>query len=257
MNFSVMPNLGRNGEVNLARRISGSVLTGFRTVDPLASFVQGQVGRITVDANGNPIVSVCTETSTNIPVGIFWCNKTISFYVPVVDESITFTGANSTINLAHPLLKGAAGTYVKFTNTAKTVQYTSGATISTASTDYVINYTNGTIQLANAAGPANCTITTTQTVLVTYMYQDMKVSGIDDTLGAGKLVMLEDKGEIATRLYDTAATFDFTTAKNGVIVCGPLGVPSTQTLYDTAPIIGKLTKAPTSSNVELHFKYSL
>jgi len=245
MDFSVMPALGRNGVVNLARKISGSVLTGFRQVDPNATFVVGQIAKLAADANGNPVATVCTHTATDIPVGIFWSHKTTSFYVPVVDEPITFTGSGSTVALKHANLKGTAGSYIRLSITAN------GGVDETYTTDYTANYVNGTITHAGGG-----TVGATATVYVSYLYKDPNQSGIDTTLGAGKVVLLEDKGEIATRVYDSKAVFALT-GDNGIIVVSPDGIPTTKTIQATAPIIGKVTKVPTASDPELCFKFSI
>lgn len=246
MDFSVIPALGRNGVVNLARKISGNVITGFRQVDPTATFVVGQVAKLAADANGNPIVNVCTNSASDIPVGIFWSHKTVSFYVPVVDEVIAFTGSGSTVNLAHANLKGSAGSYVRLSTTAN------GGTDETYTTDYTVNYTNGTVTHAGAGS----SIGATATVYVSYMYKDPNQSGIDTTLGAGKVVLLEDKGEIATRVYDTKAVWALT-GNNGLVVVGADGVPTTRTIEGSAVAIGKVTKVPNASDPELCFKFSI
>lgn len=244
MDFSVMPPIGRNGTVNLARKISGNVITGFRQVDPAASFTVGQIAKLTADANGNPIATVCTATSTDVPVGIFWCHKTLSFYSAAVNEAVTFTGSGTTVALKHAYLKGAAGTYVKVTNTVEGTAYT-------YTTDYTINYTNGTITHVGAGS-----IGTTATVYISYLYKDMNQSGIDQTLGAGKVVLLEDKGEIATRLYDTSVKWALT-GNDAIVVCNADGIVTTRTKDGSAPAVGKVTKVPTSSDTELCFKFSI
>lgn len=244
MDFSVMPAVGRNGVVNLARKISGSVISGWRQVDPAASFTVGQIAKLAADSNGNPIVTPCTATSDDVPIGIFWSHKTVSFYVAVVDEAVTFTGSATTINLKHANLKGAAGTYVKVTNTV-------GGTAYTYTTDYTINYVNGQI-----IHPGSGSIGATATVYISYMYKDPNQSGIDTTLGAGKVALLEDKGEVATRLYDTSVKWALT-GNDAIVVCNADGIVTTKTKISDAPVIGKVTKVPTASDVELCFKFSL
>lgn len=245
---TALPPIGRNGIVGLVRKLSGNVITGYRDVNPTAEFVAGQVAKL-IESGDQVLVDVCTETATDKPVGIFFTHKTLSFYKPVVDEVQTFGDtANgntaTTITLNKPNLKGSAGTYVKVTNEA-------GGTVYTYTTDYTVNYTNGIVTRNGAGG-----IGATDTVKITYYYQDPEQAGVDMTIGSGKVALMEDKGEVASRVYDTAATWSLS-GDDAIVVVGSDGVPTNKTVEGTAPVIGTVTKVPTAGDVELHFKLSI
>ena len=85
----ILPSMGRNGIVNLVRKLSGAVVTGWRDIDPSSEFVAGQIAKLT-ESNGRTLVTVCIEATADKPIGILFSHKTLSFYKPVVEESQTF-----------------------------------------------------------------------------------------------------------------------------------------------------------------------
>lgn len=227
----VLPPIGRRGIVNVIRKMSGNIITGWRPVDSAAEFIQGYVA--TLDGTTGK-AKVADNTASLKIIGLFNCHKTTSFYRPVVDESVTFTGALSTVNLAHANIKSAA--CVKVTSS-------DGGTTYTLTTHYTVNTTNGT--LTHVSGIGN-----TDTVLVDYLYQDPNLAGLDQTLGSGNASIVEGHGEIATLAYETNAAW----ALNADVTVSANGLP---TIGGTGTVIGFVTKVPSASDPELHFQMRL
>jgi len=224
---TVLPPIGRNGIVNSVRKLSGNIITGWRDVASAANFIAGYIA--TLDSDGN--ASVADDSSTQI-LGIFFCHKTTSFYRPVVDESITFTGSASTVSLANANLQSGS---IRVTDSAGSAY--------TITTDFTVNTTNGTI--THAGGGSS--IGATETVLVDYRYQDPNLAGLDQTLGSGRASIIEGSGEIATLVYETNAAW----AINADVAVSANGLP---TVGGGGAVIGFVTKVPTSSDPELQFQ---
>lgn len=224
---TVLPPIGRNGIVNSVRKLSGNIITGWRDVASAANFIAGYIA--TLDSDGNAAVA---DTSSTQILGIFFCHKTTSFYRPVVDEEVTFTGSGTTVNLANANLQSGS---IRVTD--------SDGTAYTVTTDYTVSTTNGTI--THAGGGSS--IGVTETVLVDYRYQDPNLAGLDQTLGSGRASIIEGSGEIATLVYETDAAWaintDVTVSANGLPTIGGAGA-----------VIGFVTKVPTSSDPELQFQ---
>jgi hypothetical protein len=227
--LSVLAPIGRNGIVNSVRKLSGNIVPGWRDVDSSADFIAGMVAAL---SSGKLVVA---DASTQHFIGLFNCHKTTSFYRPAVNESVTFTGAASSIALSNAYVKSNATT--KVTNSAGTVTYD-------LTDDYTLNLTNGLI-IQTSTG----SIGATATVLVTYLYKDINLTGVDQTLGSGKASTIEGNGEIATQVYDTSAAW----AENAHVTVSALGLPT----IGGSNIIGFVTKVPTASDPELHFQMRL
>ena len=246
--MATLPDLGTNGLVNSIRKISGTTNPGYRKVASTASFIAGNVAILSTNGTtGEPELAVANASSTAAQIiGLFYCHKTTSFYRPVVMEAVTFGTSPNTATigyLSHATLVGAAGTYIIVSSTGTTLNKDF-----TYTTDFTINYINGTI--TRVAGQA---IGATATVYVTYYYTDPNLIGIDQTLGSGMAATLEDRGECATLAYDTGSATKY--VLNGLLYSNATG-------YITATnggggSIGKITKVPTAEDPELHFKLSL
>jgi len=228
-----LPDIGRNGLVNSVRRLSGLNNPGYRKVDSAADFIAGMVANLEADANGDPVLTVANATDTAI-VGIFYCHKTTSFYQAVHAESKTFgTSPNSAtiIYLDHANIK------------ASSCRVTTSLGVPwTETTHYVVNTTNGYITRTSTG------IGASDTVLVSYQYEDPNLSGIDQTLGSGMAATLEDNGEIATLIYDTSKAYT---------LMGSLYSNASGYLTSTnggGSVVGKVTKVPTSEDAELRYK---
>ena len=236
--MSLLPDIGRNGLVNSVRRLNGLNNPGYRLVDSTADFIAGMVANLEADSDGNPVLTVANATDTAL-IGLFFCHKTTNFYRPIVDESQTFgTSPNTSwiIYLDHASLKSSS---VKVTDST-------GVTTYTLTTDYTVNTTNGVITRTSTGS-----IGATDTVLVTYSYEDTSLTGIDQTLGSGMAATLEDPGEVATLVYDTSKAYTLM----GSIYSDANGYLTSTNGGGTA--VGKVTKVPTAENPELHFKLSI
>jgi hypothetical protein len=233
---TTLPDIGRNGLVNSVRRLSGLNNPGYRKVDSSADFIAGMVANLEADANGDPVLTVANATDTAI-VGIFYCHKTTSFYRPITAESKTFGTSPNTatvIYLDHANVKSGS---VRVT--------TSLGVPWTETTHYVVSTTNGYITRTSTG------IGASDTVLVSYLYQDPDLSGIDQTLGSGMAATLEDNGEIATLVYDTAKAYT---------LMGSLYSDANGYLTSTnggGSVVGKCTQVPTASDPELRYKLTV
>jgi len=235
--MSELPGIGRNGLINSVRRLSGGTNPGYRKVSSSASFIAGQVAALGSDANGNPVLEVANATSKKV-VGIFFCHKTSVFYQPVVCEAQTFGAGGNTafvVYLNHANLKSGSIVVEDVNGTDYTV-----------TTDYTVNTTNGTITRTSTGF-----IGATDTIYVTYMYQDMSLTGIDQTLGSGCAATIEDFGELATLVYDTSVAYSIMAKlysdANGYLT----------TTSGGGAVVGYVTKVPTVDDPELHFKLSI
>lgn len=235
-----LPDIGRNGLVNSVRRLSGLNNPGYRSVNSSADFIAGMVANLEANSTtGDPELTVANATDTAL-IGIFFCHKTTSFYRPVVDEEQTFgtsPNTSSIVYLNRPLVK--ASSYV-----VTTAADGAGATW-TETTHYIMNTTNGTVTRTSTG------IGSSDTIYVTYLYEDSSLTGIDQTLGSGMAATLEDNGEIATLVYDTGQTYS---------LMGSLYSDANGYLTSTnggGSVVGICTKVPTANNPELHFKLSL
>jgi hypothetical protein len=228
----VLPSLGRAGIVNSVRKLSGYDVPGWRNVDPATYFIAGQVATLaTSSITGLPVLDTISA-NTQKPIGIFFCNKALSFYQVVSHEPITMCAIGSSFLLAHANIK---------TGSFKLVLTSTGSAYTGSGTNYTLTETNGSV--------ANVNITAGLAVNASYLYEDNTISGVDDTLGSGLASYLSDPCEIATLIYDTVSATAYT-----------LGCPiySTTTGYLTASTpggsaytVGTCTKIPTNSDPEL------
>lgn len=227
--MSNLPPIGRNGIVNSVRKISGHIVPGWRDVASTAEFIAGYAA--TLDSDGK--AAVADDSATKI-LGLFFCHKTTSFYRPIREEQVTFTGALSTVTLNHANLKSSACVRVTSTD---------GLTVYTLTTHYTVNTTNGTITHVSGIG-------NTDTVLVSYLYADPNLAGLDQTLGSGKAAIIESNGEIGTLVYETNAAW----AINAVVKISANGLP---TVGGSGATIGFVTKVPSASDPEMTFQMRL
>lgn len=230
--MATLPDLGTNGLVNSVRRLSGTENPGYRNVDSAASFIAGNVAILAADSDGNPYLQTANATDTAI-IGIFYCHKTLSFYKPVKDESKTFGTSPNTafiIYLDHANVKSSS------------VRITKSGVAIAESGNWALNTTNGTITRTSTG-----LLGATDTILITYLYQDANLVGIDQTLGSGKAATLEGRGELATLVYDTSCAYT---------LMGSLYSDANGYLTSTnggGSVVGKVTKCPTAEDPELHF----
>lgn len=228
-------NLGRAGVREAVRKITAMKVTGWRKVDAGSSFYPGMVLKLAVVSGKTVVTNVTAATDT--PIGIAYSNKADNFYRPVVQEVHTFGENASAANVI----------YVKPYLLSGSVQVLdSSLSEITASGNYTVDLTVGSITRTGGGS-----IGATDTVYVNARYRDIYISGIDDTLGSGKVALIEDTGEVATLMYDTTAAWTlganvgFTTA----------GLVTVRTSSNT--IIGTVTKVPTASEPELCFKLNI
>jgi len=239
--MATIPDIGLGGLINSVRKLSGYVENpGWRKVDPAATFMAGQVANLETDSTtGEPILTVATNSDTTGIVGLFYCHKTTTFYKSVQEEAQTFGTSPNTaayLFLNHANVKSGS----VLLTTAAGVAYT-------ITTDWTLySATNGVI-LRTSAGSAPGATTA---VLVSYLYEDSDLYGVDQTLGSGMAATLEGVGEIATLVYATSVQYTL----NGALYVDSSGYI---TSAGGSKQIGKVTKVPDSENPELHFKMNL
>jgi len=217
--------IGRRGIVNSARKLSQFAKPGYMWRDASAVFQQGMVA--TKGSDGE--LEVASSTS-KILTGIFNCHKASTFKRPVVEESITFTGALSVISLAHP-------------NVSKVVvNKVSDGSAYTVTTHYTVQAAAGTITHVGTIG-------NTETVNVSYLYEDPDLAALDQTQKSRKASILAD-GEIALKIYDTSKIMTDSGGydENVKVTCDDDGLVTTGGSIQ----LGYVTKPPTSGDPELH-----
>lgn len=234
----LLPDIGRNGLVNSVRRLTGLNNPGFRPVDSSAEFVAGMVAKLVDDGNGGAYLQVADDDDVNI-IGLFYCHKTTNFYRPIVEESQTFSTSPNTawaVYLNHAGVK--SGSVKVYDNT--------GGAAATLTTDYTVNTTNGVITRTSGG-----ILAASDEILVTYLYEDPNLTGLDQTLGSGLAATLEDAGDVATLVYDTSKTYTVMQR----LYCDANGyVTNTD---GGGSQVGFVTKPPTSDSPELWFKLNI
>ena len=233
--MATLPDLGMNGLVNSVRKITGTNNPGWRDVDPSATFIAGCVAKLGADVNGKPVLQTAAAADAGL-IGLFYCHKTLSFYKPVFGESQTFGTAPNTASII----------YLNNANIKVGSVYLSKAGFPVTSTgNWTLQDVNGTITRISGA------IGATDTVVVNYLYKDPNLVGIDQTLGSGKAATIEDAGEVATLVYDTAKPY----ALMGNLYANADGYITS--VNGTGTLVGLCTKVPTAEDPELHFKLKI
>jgi hypothetical protein len=234
--MATLPDLGMNGIVNSVRRLSGLANPGYRDVDENAEFIAGCVAKLEANSDGVPVLMTADADDTNL-IGLFYCHKTLSFYKPIIEEEQTYGDSPNTafiVYLKHANLKTGS------------VIVSDGTTAYTVTTDYSLSTTNGTVTRTSTGA-----IGATDTIYVSYLYQDPNLVGIDQTLGSRKAATLEDAGEVATLVYDTGVSYTLM----GNVYSNATGyITSTN---GGGSIVGVVTKVPTAEDPELHFKLKI
>ena len=229
-----LPSLGRSGIVNSVRKLSGYDVPGYRDVDSTCEFIAGQVATLAANSTtGNPELTLLTGTA--YPIGIFFCHKATNFYEIVRYEVVTVPAIGANATLKHANLKNLSYR-AYYSNAAGT---STGATL-TYTTNYTINDTNGLFHNVNIS------VASPVYVVISYLYNDTTISGIDQTLGSGKASYLSDPCEIATLVYDTTSSTAYTL---GCTLYSSTTGYITATSNGTA--IGTCTKIPTNTDPEL------
>lgn len=217
--------LGRLGAQGMIKVISGVITTAYRDVDADAEFTAGTVVKIASDSKGNAIVTPVTATG-DAALGIAYQDKATAFYIPVVSEVVTIA-ADKTISLANVYVDAAS-------------ILVAGKVITT---DYLITDATKGI-LTSVTGTAGGKVT------VSYRFKDINKASIDQTIGSGKISVIEGKGEISTLIYDTATAFTL----GGNVYFTAAGIPTAKT---GTTVIGTVTKVPTADSAELNIKVTL
>lgn len=179
----------------------------FYVVDDNVDIQAGMVAFLATNASGVTVAT--TAASGTVPIGTFWKDSAASFIRSTV-ESQAFN-ANNLIQLSKGNVISTAAIVV--TNAAGTTTYTQG-------TDFTVSTTNGTI--TRVAGGA---IAALATVVVRYRYTVQSgqehwehVSSqwstgfnydrqANDTLGSGKITVVEGDAELYTDQYVVTDTF--------------------------------------------------
>lgn len=228
--------IGRSGIPNTAKKRSGFIKTGSRLVDVDADFMQGHIAEFGTDGE----LETATATSTKI-VGIFNCHKATMFYKPVINEVVVFTGAASAITMSNTYLRAG---YIVVTDST-------GVTAYTETTDYTVNDTTGVI--TQVAGGS---IGTTDSVLVSYLYQDRNLSALDQTIKSKKASVMEGTGEVGLLIYDiTKFNANSTPFAIGTkITADTNGLASTG---GSAAYLGYVTALPTATDPTLYVQMDI
>jgi hypothetical protein len=237
----LLPDIGRNGLVNSVRRLSGLNIPGYRPVYAAASFIAGMVAKLVDKSDGNGPVLDVADADDNEILGIFYCHKTTNFYRPIVDEAQTMGTSPNTatvIYLNHANIKASS----------VRLRTSSGLLVLVETTDYDVNTTNGVITL-NSTG--NGKVGDTAAMLVSYMYEDPTLTGIDQTLGSGMAAVLEDQGEIASLVYDTSKAYTLM----GYVYSNASGYLTSAN--GGGAKVGIVTKVPSAEDPELRFKLNV
>lgn len=183
----------------------------FYPVDPNASIQSGMVAFLVEDATGSPMVTTaanCASGVINVPIGTFWKDASAQ-YVRTWGEDVTFDSNNvATFSKGnfHSLAE------LRVCNTAGTVDYSIGV-------DFNAVAVNGLLTRLSGSIPASATVT----VFATYnvmagqeWYENTSTQWTNgstydrlanDTLGSGKITIVEGIATLFTDQYDVTQTY--------------------------------------------------
>lgn len=213
-----------NGLIKGMRPLSASYeVTGYRLVDPNAEFLPG-MGAALTNVGGKTVVTTHDGNASTPVLGLFVSSKANSFYKATSEK---FVAGNATYTIT---LKNANVRDVRITT------LTGAAFTGT----YTVNNTNGIITVTAQGNIANG-----ETGIVYYSYKDLTVLGFDQTLGSGRVAILESNTEVALLVYDTSQAYTL----GGTVSINANGLVSSA---GTSSAIGFVTKVPTVDNPELH-----
>ena len=206
----------------------------FYAVDPNVDWNAGMIAFLAQNAAGTIVAT--TAASGTVPIGTFWKDKNTSYWKSTLEQG-TFD-SDDEIQLQHAYLHGTS--YLKVTDLSD-VPYLAGL-------DYDVSLTNGIItRLGGGSISAN------ETVIIWYEYMipanQISYNGgtnynqvPDDTLGSGKISVVEGWSHIFTDQFDVTQTY---------LVNSPLrsNTDSKWTSASTAyPICGKVIHPPTAAD---------
>lgn len=209
-----------------------TVALGTWEVAPAATFEAGAA--VALDASGQ--VGVAADGATFF--GVAKWNKTTALTAAIVAEQVILT-AFALSNLKHAGLVSATE---RVTNLAGTVLYVKD-------TDYEISYTNGTINRKSGGA-----IPDGATVLVSYRYtlttEELVYAGrnymnlLDDTLGSGRITVIQDYAILYTDQYDTSKAYATSGATSLLTVDTGKFRPAT----GVEVVVAKVIAVPTASD---------
>jgi hypothetical protein len=186
-------------------------------VDPAITFEAGQLGTITGNSAGLPVVELAL--SGNAVLGIIDDNKATQFLATVVAETVV-TG-QTILNNANVV--------------QRTFAVAAGASVTLDSA------TNGTIVVATGG-------------TVSYSYYIPGKAGDDTTLASGKCTLWLQPGEYATDVYEVTTASGST--PYAYTVSTALTTSSNSKIMEkgaAGTLLGYVTKTPSAGNPFLHF----
>lgn len=232
--------LGRNWGTGIVRGVRPLVFTqdtGFRDVDPNATWIPGQF--VKLDTNTGKVTAIADVS--DLVVGIAKTAKGAPFYLPYTQE-LEWGAVGDVLTLDKSNVKD-----VRIVNA-------SGVSLAGSGTHYTVlnGGINGTIQVNSTTGPAP---NAGAFVTVTYQYKDMNHTPFDQTIASGKTALFESNGEYAFEVYDTSA---------GYAVNSPVYVNTSGILTSTAvgaanggAAVGFVTRVPSADDVTLGVKITV
>lgn len=207
----------------------------FYAVDQNAFWSAGQIAFLATDASGNTVAT--TAPSGTVPIGTFWKDHNLTYFRSTVEEG-TFD-ANDQI----ALMKGNvySTSFIKVTSHPAGTVYTQGL-------DYSVSTTNGIVTRLGGGS-----ITAGDTVEIWYGYiilaNAINYQGgtnydrvPDDTLGSGKIAVVEGWAHIYTDQYDPTQTYTL----NATLRSDSASLWTTATT--AYPICGRVISVPTADD---------
>lgn len=212
----------------------------FYDVDPNVNIWAGMVAFL---ATSGSVTVATTAASGDIPIGTFWKDRSAT-YIRTVVETKTFN-ASGYLTLSHGSLLSTGD--IKVTSAAGVVY--------DIDTDYAVTLANGVITRVGGDIPA------LSTVVVWYKYQiqtaqvywdnvSTKYTAVgsnydrqpDDTLGSGKVTVVEGYAKIYTDQYDVTQTYTL----NATLYADANSLWTTDDGYTTP--CGRVIKVPVAND---------
>lgn len=228
----------KNGFTNLVTRAS-------YPVDTSVEIQSGMVAFLTTDANGEVVATTAANSTNGVPIGAFW-KDAASAYVRAWVESGTFNSSD-VIYLSKGNVHSVSE--IKVTNVAGTVTYTQGA-------DFSVVLTNGVVTNLGGLIPALGTVIVSYNYSVQPGHEFWENSSTkwsmgsnydrmpDDTLGSGKIAVLEGNATFYTDQYEVTDTF----ALNDALRANLTSSRWTNQAAGSSSICGRCVKVPSDTD---------
>lgn len=212
------------------------------------SWEAGQPAALTSNADGEPVVTLATGASGEIPIGVFWGNK-VSQITKVEVETISFVDGVGNATNGPIQLRGTSVVVgsERVTSVNGVTLYDGGGT------DYSLTAGGALTRVGTIPSGGTVVIKYRRNVLVREANEMVGTNydrGFDDTSGNDLATVLQGNTQFSTDMYDTAQSYS---------IDAPLYIDSDGrfTSVDTGSVqFGRVRTPPTATKPLLEIEFS-